>query len=236
MNRYFFSTLLGVGMALVSFAQTTQFAWGLHATPNFSNRRLIVLGNFSESMIEAIEAREMGKFAYAGGAFAAWRADKLGFRMGLSFVETGYRTVREPIPDPAGAPIGASERREIFRNYHLEIPLELDFSHNLDPNNLFFFTLGAAPSYNLWNRQLEVFFAGDTQEQRPGEPPVEAFRRFNVALLCGMGWETALGPSLGLFVQPNFQFYLSGLLSEADINRSIYLFGIKTGFKFYRPG
>lgn len=228
-------TLL-IPVLLLTVAGCAQdFFWGFNLFPNYSDRRLIVTGVvLSDEMIGEIEARETGKFSVSGGGLAGWRGEKTGFQFGVSFSETGYQTVKEPIPadDPAFAT--ASERRFIYRNFNLEIPLEILFIHDLDDRNDFFFMLGGAGSVNLFNRTTEIRYAGDSRERINADLPEESFRPFNFAFQAGMGWEHGMGGSSTLFIQPNFQFWLSGLLQDADINWSLYNIGMKAGMKFYR--
>ena len=223
------------GVLLAASLGAQDFSWGFNLYPNYSSRRLIVTGvNLSEKMIQEIEDRETGKLSFSAGLQAGWKGEKAGFQFGLSFSETGYQTVKEPVPPDDPASGTASERRFIYRNFNLELPLDILFLHELNGRNDFIFTLGGAGSLNLANQVTEIRYAGDTKERQQGELPEEAFRPFNFALQAGMGWEGSLGGRSRIFVQPTFQFWLSGLLKDADINRSLYNVGVKTGLKFYR--
>lgn len=220
-------------MATAGSLTAQNFSWGFHVYPNYSSRRLIVLGaNIGESQVQALEERETGKLSLSAGLQAGWRAKKIGFRFGLAFAETGYQTIKEPIPADDPNPFDASQRRTIFRNYNLVLPAEIDFIHEIDSKNAFVFLLGAAASYNLGNEVREVYYLGDTQERQAGTLPEESFRAVNFAFMSGMGWERQLSEGMDLLIQPTFHFWLSGLLEDTPLNRSLYDVGIKMGVMF----
>lgn len=211
------------------------FYWGAYLYPNYSSRRLIAIdANLSEQMLQDIEDRETGKFSISGGGHAGWRGEKAGFQFGLGVAETGYRTVREPIPPDSPDAPNASQQRFIYRNINLELPIELQFIHELDYRNFFYFMLGGVGSYNLANQEIKILYDGDIRERGDDPEPEGDYRRSNFAFQAGLGWERNIGGSTHLYLQPNFQFWLSGLYRDASINRSLYNFGLKLGVKFYR--
>lgn len=232
MNQFLLTGLLSFGL----FSLCAQdFYWGAYLYPNYSDRRLIAIGtNLSEQMLQEIEDRETGKFSLSGGGHLGWRGERAGFQIGLGFAETGYRTVREPIPPDNPDAVEASQQQFIYRNYNLELPLEIHFVHELDYQNFFYFMLGGVGSYNLANREVKILYDGDLSERRDAPPPEEPYRRTNFAFQAGLGWERNLGGTTNLYLQPNFQFWLSGLLRDAPINRSLYNLGLIVGLKFYR--
>ncbi len=213
----------------------SRFHWGPELFPNYSGRRLILFsGTVSDDMIESLNATERGKLSLAGGLQAGWQGPKAGFRFGLLFSETGYRTIRQNIPpDAPDNPSGADQQRFLYRNYNLELPVSIDFIHELDDRNNFFFSLGTAMSYNLANQQTTFLYFGDRVERIDGPEPEGDFRKFNYAFITGMGWESELSGSLSLYLQPSFQFWFKGLLVEADIDRSLYALGLKAGLRFF---
>jgi len=211
------------------------FYWGAYFYPNYSNRRLIAIGaNLSEQMIQEIEDRETGKLSFSGGGHAGWRGEKAGFQFGLGFTETGYQTVREAVPPDSPDAGNASQQKFIYRNYNLELPIELQFIHELDSRNYFYFMLGGAASYNLANNEIKVLYSGDTSQRDDAPEPEQVYRRTNFAFQTGIGWEHNISDRTYLYLQPNFQFWLSGLYQDATINRSLYNLGLKLGVKFYR--
>lgn len=231
MKRILF-LLLSLAISLNLTAQN--FSWGFQIFPNYSGRRLIVQDpSIGESAVKEIEARETGKPSLAAGVEAGWRAEKLGFRFGLSLAETGYRTVKEPIPTDAPNPEGATDIRTVYRNYNIVVPAEIDFIHEIDSKNAFFFLLGAAGSINLANEVRETLFFGDSQERRKAPLPEENFRTVNFAFQSGLGWENQVNPGWSLYLQPTFRFWLKGLYDQdANINRSLFDLGLKMGVRF----
>jgi hypothetical protein len=225
--------VLIIGVVAAGSLAAQNFSWGAYVYPNYSSRRLIILGsNIGESQIQALEEQETGKLSLSAGLQAGWRAEKIGFRFGLAVSETGYQTVKEAIPEDDPNPLGASQRRVVYRNYNLVLPVEIDFIHQIDSKNAFVFLLGGAASYNLGNEVKEVFYLGDTRERQEGALPEGTFRSTNFAIMSGMGWERKLSEGMHLMLQPTFHFWLSGMLEEAPVNRSLYDVGVKVGVLF----
>ena len=226
--------LLLVGARCALSAQEARFFWGPELYPNYTAPRLLTYGNLSLPEREALQEQEIGRPAYALGLNAGWSGEKLGFRFGLRFAESGYRTRREPFPNDLPNPEGITESRALYTQYRIDIPLSLDFSHQLDNRNRFFFSMGMAAGLQLAQRESNVLYFGDIQEKRPGESPDYAYRRLNWAFHTSMGWETYFSDNLSLSLAPTFQFWLSPLLQGAPIDRSLYSVGLLLGLRFYR--
>lgn len=215
--------------ALNALTQTSS-NWGIQLNPNFSSRRLVVFESLSEAEIFAIDSVETAKPSFSAGLFVQWRGPKVGFQAGLNFMDSGYRTIKTLVlPDDPDAP-NASQRRIVYQNYLLEVPLDLYFYQELDDKNEFFFTFGAGVGYNLKNFQTEFLYQGESKgnKTREVDPDNENFRRVAMEIRFGMGWETQLSDRLSLGIQPNFQFWTKGLYhQEATINRHLYAIGLQ---------
>lgn len=234
MNRF----LLLLSLLLTTGVLAAQsFTWGVHVYPNYANRRLIALGvNITDKMIQEIEAEETGRFSMAGGLRAGWRGEKVGFQFGLELAETGYQTVQLPIPEDSPNPDGASAVSYLYRNWNLVVPAGLEFVHELGDKNAILFLLGGAAGLNLSNQTVTRRHFGDRIERSAETASGENFRTLNFAVQTAVGWERRLGQRTTFYAQPTFQFWLHGLLQDAELNRSLYDLGVKVGVRFSTPG
>ena len=211
-------------------AQDNSFTWGVQAYPNYSGRRLVALANYSDEEIQELEALETGMFGYSAGVMAEWRGDKLGMRLGLNYMNAGYQTIRQRLQqDDPNAP---SEQQIQYVSNFIEVPVEFLFSHDLkEAKASMFFMLGASFAYNFSNQTRTVEFFGETNRSASVDTEGD-FRTFHTAFQSGIGMELGIGERVILLFQPNFQFWLQGLLEDADLNRNLYSVGMKVGAFF----
>ncbi|MCB0567198.1 MAG: outer membrane beta-barrel protein [Phaeodactylibacter sp.] len=218
-------------ISTIAFSQA-DFGWGLEVYPNFSHRRLAAETTVSSKQIKELEELEAARLSYGAGVFAQWRGGRAGFQTGLRFMDTGYRTVRTPLSADDTPPSGATEKRIVYQNLFLEAPAELQFFQELDDNNDFFFMTGLALAYNLSNTNKTIYYTGDTQSVESKKAENDNFSSFSYSFLTGIGWDHQFSDRLSLVLQPTFQFWLRGLLIDAEINRNLYSVGLRAGVKF----
>lgn len=232
MLRYFllFASMLHFGPMLAQAG----FSWGVSLFPNYSDRRLIAFEYITQEDIFKLDSIESGKFSYAGGVFAHWRSEKVGFQAGVNLMNTGYRTIRGLIlPDDPDQSLG-NERRFVYRNLNIEVPLELHFFQEVSPGNEFIFILGTAVSYNLANDTYKLIYADGAPKRSNVTDEEAAFRATNIAFVTAIGWEHSLSDRLSLVIQPTFEFWMRGILYDVDLNRNLYNIGVKVNLKFKR--
>ena len=109
------SGLFFLGLATCLLAQDSGFAWGISLYPNSSGRRLVALGNYDEDFIRDTEALETSRFSYSAGLIAEWKGEKLGFRTGLNYMQSGYQTIKQQFPIDDPNPQNASHIRQPIR-------------------------------------------------------------------------------------------------------------------------
>jgi hypothetical protein len=223
--------LLALALPLGLSAQS-DFNWGVSAYPHLAGTRLISFGLLSEREIADINEREITRFGYAGGLFAQWRSEKMGFQVGLNYMNTGYRTIRDTIPDGVPIPNQATEQRLQYTYRYIELPVEVQFYQKFRNKYAFFFMLGASASYNLSNTETTIFYAGDSDTRENNDLPQEEFNRLNYAFQAGVGFEADINDKIGLFLEPVFQFWLVEVFKDMELNRSLYTVGLKFGIRF----
>lgn len=221
-------------LLLTDMLTAQQGTWySINLYPNFSNRRLIVLDNFTRSQIDEIDSLEVAKPSYSVGGAIQWRGDFLGLQIGANLANMGYRTLRHRIP--AGHPnAGLAQEHELQqRNFMLEIPFEFTFYQQLDPRNDLYFLMGSGLAYHLSANTRSTLYDGNTVST-DSRPTQGEFRRLNVSFQTAMGWEHGLSPTLRLLIQPHFQFWLRGNTLDGPLTRNLYSVGLRLGLKFGR--
>ncbi len=228
--RYFIATGLWLGCLVAAFSQTQ---YGISAYLNFSGARLAASSTLNQRAIDSIEAREISKPSYSVGLLTQRLGQKAGFRIGLQYMDTGYRTVREPVPPGANAPAGAFRQQVIYRHINLELPAELLFIHALSGKDRLNFMMGFSAAYILQNREDYVFFSGERLSRQVNRLATADLNRLQLAFQTGIGFQHDLGSSLAIFVQPAFLFWYTALVQPpAEANRNLYSIGLKTGILF----
>jgi hypothetical protein len=230
MNRYLLIITCLLGLNSLSAQIGTWYSVNLY--PNFSNRRLIIFDNLTQDQINTMDSLETNKPSYSIGGAIQWRGEFLGFQLGANFVETGYRTLRQPIP--AGDPFAgrAEEYEQTFSSYLIELPVEVTFYQTLNANNEVFFMMGTGFAYNISNQTTTKLFNGGTPQTEKNATEGPNFRRLNMEFQAALGWETAFSPTMRLVIQPHFQFWMRGLYQDELINRNLYSLGVRVGLKF----
>lgn len=225
MSRLIFSFLFVLGSGCL-LAQTT-FDVGLSLYPNMSNRRLIAFNNLSVQAQKTLDSLESARPSYSIGVMAGWRGQKAGFQFGLNYMNTGYRTLKQAIPQSDPQSEIASTRRYTYQFTNIEIPIDLLFYQELSEGNEFFFAMGTALSFNLQNKNQVVLFSGENKTREEITVNQDDYRLFNYGFEAGMGWERTFNERWALLLQPNFQFWFKGVLEKNDLNRSLYNFGLR---------
>lgn len=229
-------SLTVIVLMLISLEVIAQnsFYLGLNLYPNYSSRRLIALSNISIPEIDSIETRETSRPSWSAGVAMGWRSQKLGFQIGLDYMDSGYRTVKEDLPEDDPRSGTAGKRRIIFQGQYLSVPMEVHFYQQLSERSDFYFMMGAAASYNIGNSFNTRYYAGENDELVRMAEENSEYRGVNMAFQSGLGWAYDLSDNLRLSLQPTFMFWMRGVLKENDLNRNLYSMGLRLGLMFQK--
>lgn len=222
---------LGLFTLLVpeSRAQSRQ-GIGIGLFPNYSHRRLVVFQNYSQNQVDSLETAERFRPSYSAGLLLSTRGEKVGLQIGLNYAEVGYRGTRTPLPITDPRANRFTEYRLEFRGRQVMVPLSILFYQELSEQDEFYFLLGSGLSYSLKNDFVTTYFSGDISEREVAEAPGE-FRRINYCFEAAMGWEHHFGGKLTLTLAPTFRLWMSGLLTEGELNRNLYQLGMRMGLR-----
>jgi hypothetical protein len=221
-----------LGASLPLQAQNLPYL-GLVAYPNISGARIAAGSFLNNAQIDSLERRETTRTSRSAGLVVQWQAEKVGFRSGILYTESGYASVREPVPGGSNSPEGASTQRLQYKSVLLEIPAELLFVHQPDNKNRVNFSMGLSAAINVRNIEQTDYYSGEKISSRQVTLDNHDFTPIHLSFVTGMGWQHEISPKFAFFAQPTFQFWFNGLLREAiDLNRNLYSVGLKTGILF----
>jgi hypothetical protein len=232
--------MLRIGLLLAAcclagslFAQS-ELKVGVELFPNISHRRLVAqLNDVDPNETQRLENLEVSRFSYSAGLMAQWRNERIAFKTGAYFVESGYQTRRMEVDLRDDIPDGAEDQRTNYVHYFIEIPAELLFYQTLDDKNDFLFSMGISMAVNIANRERITYYTDDISEQVTEKPEGDNFSGLGYSFISGLGWEHHFD-GFTTMIQPTFQFWLSGLLNDPleQYNRNLYSVGVRTAVKF----
>lgn len=219
----------------LSIAAQATFSWGVELFPHYGHRRLAVNESFTQLQIDSLEAAEAYRPGIGAGFFLSWRVEKIGFQMGLGYLNTGYRSRLAPFPATDPNSINFKDFRQVFRTQQVEVPTALNFYQRLSEKNEFNFMFGLSLGVNITNDDILVRYTDEVSDQVITDPEFK-FKRVNLAFQTGMGWEHHFSQRFTLSLQPTFRFWLRGLYpNDTAINRNLYQLGLRTTIRFDRP-
>ena len=207
---------------------------GIELYPNISHRRLVAqLNDVDSEETQRLEHLEISRFSYSAGVMAQWRNERIAFKTGVFFVESGYQTRRTEVDLRDDIPDGAEDQRINFVHYFIELPAELLFYQTLNDKNDFLFSMGLSMAVNIANRERKTFYTDDVSERVTDEPENDNFSGLGYSFISGLGWEHHF-EGFTVMLQPTFQFWLGGLINDplAQYNRNLYSVGLRTAVKF----
>lgn len=218
----------------VSLSAQSELKVGVELYPNISHRRLVAqLNDVDPEETQRLENLEVSRFSYTAGVMAQWRTERIAFKTGVYFVESGYQTRRTEVDLRDDIPDGAEDQRINYLHYFIEVPAELLFYQTLDDKNDFLFSMGLSMAVNIANRERTTYYTDDIEEQVSEEPEGSNFSGLGYSFISGLGWEHHFD-GFSTLIQPTFQFWLVGLLNDplAPYNRNLYAVGVRTAVKF----
>lgn len=218
---------------LLQAQENRSAGYGIELFPHLSNRRLVAFDLSNQVEIDSIQANEYTLPSYGVGVFLNYRGEKIGLRMGLNYMELGYRGKKVAIPfdDPFASQF--SEIEYTFKTQQIEAPVSFIFYQQLSEKDEFYFLLGTGISYSLGNKDIYTRFEDGAQETATTDAPQD-FRPLNFSLQTGMGWEHHFKKNITLDIAPVFKLWMSGLYKAEILNRNLYQIGLKIGIRFDR--
>jgi hypothetical protein len=238
MKQLSLTTILFVFFALSGNAQTKKFAFGINFYPNYTVGIISNDGNTPGSVQAGFDAIETWKPCLSSNIFVEYTINEksmLGFGMG--YQNNGEKTQKlqliyaydpitgQPIIDPSEP----SEAKFVYNRHNLELPIYYKRMFG----KRFYLQAGVSGMINLLNTSTTVkYYLDDSKERKTSTDNSTDFRRFNIAVNLGCGWNYLTRDKFTLFVQPSFQYGILGVSKTASLNRNFFSTGISTGIKF----
>ena len=211
-------------------AQESGVSWGVQLFPNYSYRKVVPLNNTELIELVRLDSLEKGKFSYSAGLIAEFHwGPKVGFQTGINFLNTGIETIRMPFVTNEG-----TEREEKLTYEHLavEVPFLLHFYQEFSDQTSLYFVLGGTALATVKSQVRQTIYEGENKLESSTNKDSREASIMNYSLFTGIGLEQSLGKNIGLFFQPNFQFFLKIFAEDAKVSRINYAIGASIGIKF----
>ena len=215
-----------------SYSQNSNFSIGVEA--NFGQTELWYYNNGSVSALveETFKKEEDPSFGYDIGLIIEYKvSETIGILAGVKYVELGYERNSNALVFPQPDPSQPTSLRRIYDNTYIEVPLRINYYINTKSGS-FFICSGLSPNINLNNFQTTRLTYSDRIESTKSEDMSIEFRKMNIVVQFGIGWEIEIKNKLKFYLMPNYKSQLFGIAQEANLNRSIMQYGIAIGLTF----
>ena len=200
----------------VAKAQNTPFTVGFFLAPAYSDR-------FN---VDAFLLKDLfvGNYAYSIGIFAQKSmTNRLDLRYGANFVNNSEQMLRR---DMSNGVLFINQYMTIISNsYNVELPIDIQYFMNRKKH--FFVSLGASPSYNLFDAGTIKRYTGDRLTST-NTSTGKGEKGIAVAVQVGIGYQKQLNRNLLFEIQPKFRTYITKL----DNSRSMYNVALQMGLLF----
>jgi len=133
--------------------------------------------------------------------------NKLRFEAGLQYGSSGYKYLEKALP-------GAQKNSSISVTYsHLSIPIQVGYEVQLNKEVKMIPKLGLLTSYNIGATEKQ-FLQGSQPSKRDMSSSVfnDNYNKISLWTTAAVHFEYAVGPRVGVFAGPSFQYMVSDFL------------------------
>jgi hypothetical protein len=221
-------------LSINAFGQENKkFRFGLSLNPSISDNIISNSGNTPSGVLEIYRNLEKPIFAYEISIFSQYAlSQKSNLRVGFGFSNTGYGTEKTKTSFAVPDPTKPDYTRFIWQHQDIVIPI-LYSRYLKKENGKFYFIIGIEPQINV-NRDiiLKQWFEDGSSKSDKYEDTSTEFRKVNVNLLVGIGYDIKISPKNKIFIQPTFDVNEFGISKSTNLNRRIYTIGLTIGSVF----
>lgn len=225
-------------------AQNEKLSYGLNFFPNLSYGLVTNVNNDTASMIASyIRDQETWRPSYSLSFFSEYKINKtMSVGLGLGYQNNGSRDKKvnfnnnctiDPrqgfiCSEPGDENIEATRSVYNFHNIEVNLYLKRQFFESR-----YYILAGSSLISNISNTSTQVLYYNDNSKTRNTEKDdITDFRKLNVSVNLGFGMNYFSNEKLTLYLQPNAQYTLLGVIQSSSPNRTILSLGISTGVKF----
>ena len=211
------------------FSQS-KFEFGLSLGPTLGFPLYVDDGTAPDGVVDAIKDAET--WAPGGSVTLLVKmhlSEKLGVRTGFGLVATGHGTKESDVNFPTPEPDAPESVKFIYRKNYLELPLQVDFKLGKgDAPDFFYLSGGASLWVNISNKTVQVAtFADGKKERTSSDDTTSDFRKSNILLQLGFGYEQELSKRMRLAIEPQAKMTLLTLWEEhVPLNRKLLTVGL----------
>ncbi len=237
MKQISLTTILFVFFALNGNAQSKKFSFGINLFPNYSAGIISNDGNTPVNVQKVFDAIETWKPCLSSNLFVEYIINEksmLGFGMG--YQNNGEKTqklqlifaVNPQTGQPIINPSDPSHAKFVNNRHNLELPIY----YKRMMGTYFYVQAGVSGMINLFNTgKTLLYYNDDSKERNRYIDNSTDYRRFNLAVNLGCGWNYLTREKYTLYIQPTLQYGILGVSKSASLNRNFFSMGISTGIK-----
>jgi hypothetical protein len=224
-------TLFCLILSLSTFGQEVKkFKLGLSLNPSISNNIISNNGNTPKVVGSIFRSIEKPILAYEIGVFSEYDLNhKSKLRIGFGYSNAGYRTEKRKTLTAVPEPSLPEYTQFVWKHQDVVIPIL--YSKYLKNGLSKIYLIGGVEPQIKINRTVrfnEWFLNGSSNTNQNKDNSTE-FRRINVNLVLGIGYDLKLSPKNRLFIQPTIDCNILGTSKNANLNRRIYCIGLTVG-------
>jgi hypothetical protein len=173
---------------------------------------------------------EKPAFAYQVNVFSEYDLNvKSKLRVGFGFSKTAYKTSKRKTSTAVPDPKLPEYSQFIWQHQDIVIPI-LYSKYFKKGTSKFYFIGGLAPLIKI-NRivKFKEWFADGSSDTESNNDNSLDFKKLNVNLLLGIGYDINISSKNRIFIQPTFDCNILGISNQANLNRRIYSIGLTVG-------
>lgn len=211
------------------FSQS-KFEFGLSLSPSIGLPLYVSDGTAPNGVIEAI--KDVETWAPGGSAMIQVKmnfSERISAMTGFGYTVTGYGTKESELNFPMPDPTQPEKVKLIYRKTYLEVPVQFRWRiGKSEAPDFFYLSGGAALWLNLTNKTIQrATFAGGKVERSSTEDTQLDYRKSNILVQLGVGYEQQVSEQMRLAIEPQVKMTLLTLIDEdVPLNRKLLTAGL----------
>ncbi len=220
----------GLFSQVTESVKTAKYEIGITYSPDYCYRSLKP-DAASKWIADIRDTLEIPKFGYTTGLdFINHLNKKIAVEAAILLSDKGERTKKYSVENPISEKL-PSDITLINHYYYLDIPIKLNY-YILTEKIKFFVTAGISTTIFLNKKTVTVseYTDGTTAKSQSTSEP--EFRRFNFAVIAGLGMDCSLSDKFNLKIEPLYRRSINSII-DAPIKTYFYSAGLNIGI-FYK--
>lgn len=218
-------------ISIYAFGQEDKkFKFGLSVNSGISDNIISSSSNTPTSVTTTYRKLEKPAFSYQISIFSDYPLSAQSkLRLGLGFSKTAYKTSKRKSSTAVPEPTIPEYTQFIWQHQDIVIPI-LYTQYLKNGASKFYFVSGLEPQIKI-NRTVKFnqWFSDGGSNTKQEEDNSTDFRKVNLNLTFGIGYDVKISSRSTIFIQPTFDCNILGISNKANLNRRIYSIGLTVG-------